>query len=209
MTNRPLVRGNVQPIRPGTSGQLAVDGEVSVPVNFLGGGGDILLVLLDDPGPALDAAVTDLVLESCGPRGLVRMRGTAVRLSEDLVRFAVDGPAEVVQRREFVRVLAPQPVTIDDDNGLVIDTQSLNISGGGMLLRGPEALDLDTQIRFSLSLGDDIAPVIGVGRVVRAAADSQRAVVFEDISRTDRERLIRFIFDRQRVALAVTRGDTV
>jgi len=208
MTVRPA-KSNVHPIRAGTSGHLAVDTGLSVPVNFLGTGEDILLVLLVDPGEALDDAVEGLVLESPSPRGLVRMRGTAFRLGDDLVRFRVDGPPQVVQRREFVRVVAPQRVTLDDPSGWSTDTHSLNISGGGMLLSGPAALDLNTEVNFSLALGDDVAPVEGSGRVVRAASDVQRAIVFEQISRRDRERLIRFIFDRQRAALALTRGDAV
>ena len=107
MNPHPPKHGNVQPIRPGMSGHLTVDDELSVPVNFIDGGEDILLVLLDDPGPALDKPADGLVLESCSVRGLVRMRGTAVRFSEDLVRFTVDGPPQVVQRRQFVRVMAP------------------------------------------------------------------------------------------------------
>ena len=57
------------------------------------------------------------MLESGTSRGLVRIRGTAVRLEGDLVRFTVDGPPQIVQRRQFVRVIAPQPVTLDDDDG--------------------------------------------------------------------------------------------
>jgi c-di-GMP-binding flagellar brake protein YcgR len=137
------------------------------------------------------------------------MRGTAVRIEGDLVRFTVDGQPQIVQRRQFVRVIAPQPVTLDDDDGWVSDTRSLNISGGGMLVSGPAALDLDREIRFAISLGEELAPVTGLGRVVRAASDQQRAIVFEQIRQGDRERLIHFIFDRQRAALAITRGDTV
>ena len=199
----------VQPIRPGASGQLAISDELALPVSFVEGGEDILLVLLADPGEALDRPAGGLVLESGTSRGLVRMRGTAVRLDGDLVRFTVDGPPQIVQRRQFVRVIAPQPVTLDDDDGWVSDTRSLNISGGGMLVSGPAVLDLDREIRFAISLGEDVAPVTGLGRVVRAASDQQRAIVFEEIRQGDRERLIHFIFDRQRAALAVTRGDTV
>jgi hypothetical protein len=200
---------HVQPIRAGASGQLAIGDEMSLPVNVVEGGEDILLVLLADPGEALARPTGGLMLESGTSRSLVRMRGTAVRLEGDLVRFTVDGPPQIVQRRQFVRVIAPQPVTLDDDDGWVSDTRSLNISGGGMLVSGPAALDLDREIRFAISLGEDHAPVTGLGRVVRAASDQQRAIVFEQIRQGDRERLIHFIFDRQRAALAITRGDTV
>jgi c-di-GMP-binding flagellar brake protein YcgR len=38
--------------------------------------------------------------------------------------------------------------------------------------------------------------------VVRAADEGKRALVFDQISRTDRQRLIHFVFERQREALA-------
>jgi hypothetical protein len=196
-----------QPIRPGSAGQLAIDEELSVPVSFLDGGEDILLILLGDAGESLAQPADGLVLESCTSRGLVRMRGTAVRVEGDVVRFTIQGAPQIVQRRQFVRVIAPQAVTLDDACGWVSATRSLNISGGGMLVFGPNDLELDSAIRFSLSLGEEIAPVEGLGRVVRAASDQQRALVFEDIAQADRERLIHFIFDRQRAALAMTRGD--
>ena len=45
--------------------------------------------------------------------------------------------------------------------------------------------------------------------VVRAPTgkDERRGILFEEISRKDRERLIHFVFDRQRRARAITRGD--
>jgi hypothetical protein len=199
----------VRSIRPGSSGQLAVDGDLSLPVNFIDGGDDILLVLLADPGSALDTPAKGLVLESRTSRGLVRMRGTAKRIAEDLVRFEIDGPPLVVQRRQFVRVVSPQPVTLDDACGWVKATRSLNISGGGMLLSASAGLDLNSEIRFAVSLGDEDRPVVGLGRVVRAASAIQRAIVFQEISPADRERLIGFIFDRQRATLAFTRGDLI
>ena len=64
-------------------------------------------------------------------------------------------------------------------------------------------------IYFVLYLGvtDYDDQVSGTVRVVRHREDSQVALAFEHISRRDQERLIRFVFERQRVALAITRGD--
>jgi hypothetical protein len=195
--------------RPGTAGHLTVGDGTSVPVSVAGGGEAITLVLLVDPGEHLEPATEGVVLESQTSRGLVRMRGKAERLDSGLVRFWVDGDPQVLQRRQFVRVIAPQRVTLDDSCGTEIDTHSVNVSGGGMLLSGPESLDVDVEVNFKLYLSEREPPVAGVGRVIRALDSGQRAIVFEDISQTDRERLIHFIFDRQRAALAYTRGDTV
>jgi hypothetical protein len=199
----------LQPIRSGSSAVLTIDDEQSLPVSFVQGGEEIVLRLLGDPGSALDRPAGEVVVESATSRGLMRLRGTAVRDDADLVRLTLDGPPQLVQRRQFVRVIAPQDVTLDDESGWYTTTRSLNISGGGMLVSGPADLDLDREIHFALSLGEELAPVTGSGRVVRAASNKQRAIVFEEIRQADRERLIRFIFDRQRAALAITRGDTV
>lgn len=210
--DRQPTRSTVRAMRPGATGHLRVNDATALPVHVAAGGAEILLVLLIDPGPLLAGVTADLLLESVSSRGLVRIRGTAVRVDSDLVRFEAEGNPEVIQRRQFVRVVAPQRVTLDDACGSVCDTRSLNISGGGMLIAGPthgDTLEVGTEIRFSLYLGEDEPPVAGLGRVVRSANEDQRAIVFEEISKLDRERLIHFIFDRQRVALAVTRGDTV
>lgn len=194
---------------PGSSGQLTAPDGTALPVSVARADEGILLVTLVDPAPELEKQSNGVVLESANPRGLVRMQGRAERVDSGLVRFWVDGSPEVVQRREFVRVAAAQRVTLDAPSGRQVDTHSVNVSGGGMLVAGPNTLDLDAEVTFRLHLRDDEPPVEGVGRVVRAAEDPQRAIVFEIISQADRDRLIHFIFDRQRVALAVTRGDTL
>ena len=193
----------------GVPGQLRTQDGKIVAVSVDETGDDLLLVLLANPGELLADPREDLLLESMTSRGLIRLHGTAERVERDLIRFKVSGDEELVQRRQYVRVIAPQRVTIDDTLGHVMDTSSVNISGGGMLISGPQTLDLDEEVKFSIYLDDRNPPVTGIGRVVRAARDSQRAIVFESIADTDRDRLIHFIFDRQRRALAVTRGDAI
>jgi PilZ domain-containing protein len=182
------------------------DGQV-VEVSVAERGEDMLLVLLTNPGMALDE--DDLTLESMTARGLVRLHGRAEWVTHDLVRFHVNGSEELIQRRQFVRVTAAQEVTLDDALGHVTDAKSVNISGGGMLVSGPEELNVDTEVKFVLQLEDGLPAIAGIGRVVRTAREDQRAIVFEHIADGDRDRLIHFIFDRQRRSLAMTRGDVV
>lgn len=71
-----------------------------------------------------------------------------------------------------------------------------------MLLSGAGGLEPGAKVRFSLNLGGGAAPVEGSARVVRAGDEGRAALVFEQISRDERQRLIHFVFERQRAALA-------
>jgi PilZ domain len=187
-----------------------------VPVRVAGPEGeDLMLVLLVDDGEGgrpdfqrfLDAnAAESSTLEFTSDYGVARFSGEAVLEEHDLVRFHVRDSPEVVQRREFVRVDAPQPVVVAvTGSGTIGSAYSIDVSGGGMLLNGPATLSLDDKIRFRLHLDEQTPAIKGRARVVRVGGDGQRALVFEQISKQDRERLIHFIFDRQRKARAQTR----
>jgi hypothetical protein len=212
MSDSPEPTGKVIRLNAGgKEGKLTTSGG-QIPVRVFERGGDLLmLVLMLDAGDELDAeTVEPLSLEYFTPRGLVRFRGTAVLAERDLVRFHVSADPEITQRREFVRVPAVQSVVLTDDGGRVdgerIHTHAIEISGGGMLLSGPDAIELDSTVRFSLHLGTAAAPIEGRARVVRAAGDGRPGLVFEQISRDDRQRLIHFVFECQRAALAKTGG---
>jgi hypothetical protein len=189
----------------GSEGKLTTPLGEHIPVRVFERGGDFLmLVLMLDDGEELSReAVEPLVLEYVSARGVVRFEGQAVLQERDLVRFEVSSAPEVTQRREFVRVPAVQSVALGDEGSSVtLDGKALDLSGGGMLLSGADRLELDSVVRFSLSLGADGRDIEGRARVVRADDQGRRALVFEQISADDRQRLIHFVFERQREALA-------
>lgn len=200
MTERP--DNVVRLIAGGLEGKLLTDAGAPLPVRvFERGGAELMLVLMlaDDA-----ARVTELMtLEYTSARGLVRFNGELELAGHDLVRFHMRTEPEVLQRREFVRVESVQQVVLANENGeLTIDTHAIEISGGGMLLSGPQSLDPGSRVRFSLHLEPEDAPILGEARVVRASAGGQRALVFDQIASGDRQRLIHYIFQRQRAALA-------
>ena len=172
---------------------------------------DILLVVLDDPGTLYDQPLAGLTLESTGGRGVLRTPGTGQRADTNLIRFFLDDTADVVQRREFVRVVTAQRVIfVDEDDKVIANTVTVNISGGGMLVRRPSTVVLEGNVFFDLYLDETVegGRMSGIGKVIRNVGEDTTAIGFAQISRNDRERLIHFIFDKQRVALAVTRGDS-
>jgi hypothetical protein len=184
----------------GLEGKLTTAGGERVPVRvFERAGREPMLVLMVAPEREIENE--PLVLEYASARGLVRLRGQAVLEGRDLLRLKVRGEPDVLQRREFVRVGAVRRVVIITDKG-ELSAHAIDVSGGGMLVTAPDSLPLGASVRFSLHLGAEALPIKGRGHVVRVESDGRRAIAFDQISRADRQRLIHFIFERQRAALA-------
>jgi hypothetical protein len=206
MTDQPEPTGQVIRLNVGgKEGKLTTPVGSHIPVRVFERGGDFLmLVLMLDDGEELGQdALEPLVLEYVSARGVVRFKGQAVLQERDLVRFEVSTEPEVTQRREFVRVPALQHVVLDGNAARFrIDGKAIDLSGGGMLLSGGDCLELDSVVEFRLSLGAGVRDIEGRARVVRADDEGRRALVFEQISQDERQRLIHFVFERQREALA-------
>ncbi len=206
MTDQPEPTGKVVRLNVGgTEGKLTTPVGSHIPVRVFERGGDMLMLvlMLDDGEEFSEDALEPLVLEYVSARGVVRFEGQAVLQERDLVRFEVSAAPEVTQRREFVRVPALQDVVLGEDPASArIAGKAIDLSGGGMLLSGAGGLELESVVRFSLALGTGAVEIEGRARVVRADEEGRRALVFEQISQADRQRLIHFVFERQREALA-------
>jgi hypothetical protein len=199
--------------RHGGTGRLFSTDGLNVPVSITRHGDDLLLAILDGTEELVTGPLTLLMLESAGPRGIVRTPGSAELIEGNLVRFVLDDAIELLQRREFVRVIAAKRVVLEDDEGDVIaEALTVDISGGGIRVRLPRKVQLPSEgrVSFSIFLGltDYDDEVTGTAQIVDLRPDNQVALAFEHIARNDQERLIRFVFERQRAALRVTRGDT-
>ncbi|HWD70314.1 MAG TPA: PilZ domain-containing protein [Solirubrobacteraceae bacterium] len=198
----------------GTNGRLFSQDGLSVPVSISYHGEDVLLVVLDGVEELVAGPLSMLMLESAGARGIVRTPGNAELIEANLLRFVLESSVELVQRREYVRVVAAKRIVLEDADGdLLAEGLTVDISGGGMLVQLPRSAEvpLNTTLFFSLFLGltDYDDQVNGTVQIIRRNDDNQVAMGFEHISHRDQERLIRFVFERQRVALRVTRGDTL
>jgi two-component system, chemotaxis family, chemotaxis protein CheY len=103
-----------------------------------------------------------------------------------------DDAADHVEQRQFVRIAAALPVTLRTADGQRLETVTVDISGGGMLL-AEGRLERDAQVDFRLQLGRREAPVDGRARVVRITPDGRPALAFELVHIADHERLIELI----------------
>jgi PilZ domain len=147
----------------------------------------------------------EIFVELSSGRGIYRHSGTLRADREGTLSIDLTGEVERIQRREFVRVDAHVPVEVRGiDEPLGGETTTLDVSGGGIRISDPWTLPLGLDVRVELSLPDG-EPVCALGRVVRAAAEGEKGISFEDLARPDEDRLIRFIRERERQAMRAAR----
>ncbi len=149
--------------------------------------------------PLDDGRLDELVLEFTSPRGRVRLQGAVTLEDPELLRFRELRSPELIQEREYVRVQSTRPVMVVTGGSQgTVQTYSVDISGGGILLAGPSTLKVGEQVHFQLTTAKGSPPIPGVGTVVRTDTQDRRAICFDEIAEGDHRRLVRYIFDCQR-----------
>jgi hypothetical protein len=145
------------------------------------------------------SSLAGLVLEFTSHRGRIRLQGAATLEDSELLRFRELHSVELIQQREYVRIQSTRPVLVlTGGHAGTVQTYSVDISGGGMLLAGPSTLKVGEQIEFRLTTAKGSSPITGVGTVVRTDLQGRRAICFDQITEGEHRRLVRFIFDCQR-----------
>jgi hypothetical protein len=161
-----------------------------------------IIGLFKAPEPSLaEIGEIEGVIEATSARGLARLVGTMRqhRNELDAVRLTFDQGPEVIQRRQFVRIETTTPVTVTREDGSRAKTHSLNLSGAGLLIGGPADLRMDEPVKVDIEVGRGEVPIHARGRVVRETSEGHKGVRIEMIEEGDRERLIHFVFERQRL----------
>jgi len=117
----------------------------------------------------------------------------------DLLRIESPRSIEVLQEREYVRIQSARPVVVyAGGDRQEVQSYTVDLSGGGFLLAGPDTLKVGEEVKFQLTITQGVLPITGKGKVVRIDSRGRLAVSFQDISDLDRRRLVRFIFECQR-----------
>jgi hypothetical protein len=185
---------------------LTVRSGEKIPARVLEQGANTLLIAITVPTKTLSQRELDgLVLEYHGDNGRVRLSGAA-RVEDpkepDVLRIDAPRSVEVLQEREFVRIKSARPVLLyagkDQEQ---FQSYTVDLSGGGFLLAGPDTLRLGEHLQFQLTITPGVLPITGTAKVVRTDPRGRRGVVFDEISDLDRRRLVRFIFECQRAEL--------
>lgn len=203
----------MKPPQPHLPVRVAVAGVGDVPARVDRADDGVLVLTVLAPREVPPEA-REASLEFASPRGLGRLDGT-VRPEDpvsapEMLRFLFEGEVDVLQRRDFARVdavltvrvrPAGKPAPPDAPAG----TNTLDLSGGGVLISDPYRLELGERVALELGLPDGGPPVVFGGRIVRQDGPERKGVEIEEIADADRERIVRYVFARQRLARALTR----
>jgi hypothetical protein len=167
--------------------------------------GTLMVAITVPVEPLSNAQLQALLVEFQGPNGRVHLTGTASIADPsdpDVLRIEDPRSIDAVQEREYVRIRSARPALVFGGPEMIqINSYTVDISGGGFLLSGAEALSIGDRVHFQLELPEGELPITGSGKVVRVDPYGHRGIVFDDIKELDRRRLIRYIFDCQRVEL--------
>ena len=203
-----LGRSRSTPVKltlPEVSEQVIVrlpDG-VGLPARVLEHGPDSLLIAITVPARPFSAdQLEQMVLESAGARGRMVLRGSFQMddpARAEVLRMTSPRSVETLQQREYVRIKSARPVLVYSGRDREqMQSFTVDVSGGGLLLAGPDTLPVGAELQFRLTLAPGVLPISGTGRVVRVDGNGRRAIEFETITELDRRRLVRFIFECQR-----------
>lgn len=160
-------------------------------------GGDLVVLMLYPlRQPLREAEKHTIVIEIADGEETTCLGGTATMQDMETLRFT---DLHFVQRREYVRVKASLPVHVSLDGELdAIQCTTVDLSGGGMLVRDLGHLLVGERIHVRIVVDPDEPPIAGRASILRTDANGRTAVCFETISEGDRRRLIRFLFECQR-----------
>jgi PilZ domain len=176
---------------------------------------EILLSLAVRTPPGFERVLDRPVrIECVSARGIQRVTGRATWSPEQPEQLSVArDSAEELQRREAVRVqaVAPAVMTVlelppgaDGPAPAPLQTTTLNLSTTGLLVRAPD-VPPGTRVRVELALEPPEPPLVVTGTVVREIRD-ERGIHIDDMSRSDQNRLSRYITDKQRLELRMARA---
>ena len=164
----------------------------------------------NEENPVSIFAGGNVAIQYTNRRGVCRIDGAAHRASGvTLLRVDYTSKVQLIQRREFVRVDAMVPVSYKPIGvtGWTAETTTVNVSGGGFMISGREGLRIDQIMEFVLLLdGDKEAGPLEVVGQVRRETPGGLGIEITQIDERERERLIRWVFARERIGMQIVKG---
>jgi hypothetical protein len=166
-----------------------------------GGDGFTQLKLATRPRTDMDLLLRSQVfLEFVTDDGMWRTLGTVALVGSDVLRFEHRGRVQLLQRRAHVRTDLIAQLVVTPEGGKPRRCLTLNVSGGGALVRGLDDVALDGDLSFDLHLDLLPARIQGTCKVVRRTPDGCHGIQFTEIEEGDRDKLVRFAYTRENAA---------
>jgi hypothetical protein len=197
--------------RIGESVQLIAPSGASIGALVKGAASGSFLLRIEEGAADPRALLADqtVSLEFTNLRGVCRVPGTAqAAVDPGALRVTTTGDVELIQRRDYYRVEAFVPVTYQPygPDGSTVTANTLDVSGGGFRVAAAEGLRLWDMLRFTLELGEGEEPVQAIAQAVReAGADDTFGMRFVEVVERERQRLVRWVFARERAARQIAR----
>lgn len=115
------------------------------------------------------------------------------------VRFSFRGAPELLHRRAYTRTEFVARVFLAHADESPVACVTMNVSGGGLLVRALGGRDIGDTLAFRLELFGGQPPITGRCDVVRITPEGFVGVQFSEIADGDRERLVAFAEQRERL----------
>lgn len=195
---------------------LAVPQRETVHAKVVESGRDFLeLELMASPRtPSFQLERSSLYVEFLNDDGICRVPGKlrpepGTRLAlgrgygeEMRVRFACKSSVQLLQRRENIRAYAAVGVTVwpasSDAPGQ--DCRTVDVSGGGLRVRGLRLPRVGERYDFELRLLPRAAPILGRCEVTHLTDEGDAGVRFIQIDEAAQALIVHFAFDSMRAA---------
>ena len=185
-------------------GSIAVPDVGSIPALVEFDASRATAVLLVHPLRPLDEVVgTRVGIDVTTDRGLMHVDAHVCGVRDgEVLELEVAGERELIQRREYARVDAFLEVAVTAAGaGEKQAALAVNISGSGAVISQLDGMAPGDEVEMWLPLAPADPPIKISGRVVRETERHLRAVHFERVAKADRERIVHFVFERQRLEL--------
>jgi hypothetical protein len=191
-----------QRVKLALAGMKGVDARVEQ----LGDSFAVLGLFREPERPLATIGAAEAELEASTERGILRVRATVRQHNgqRDGVRVDFLSGGEIVQRRDFFRMDLMTPVVLSRANGTQVETHTLDLSASGCMLPALPEVRLHDSVHVAVDVGED-TPVRVRASVTRITDANHIGLRFESIPEAVRDRLIRYLFRRQRSASRVAR----
>ena len=153
------------------------------------------------------AGTLDCRIEYVADSGPCRLPGSATMVPRSeaqgvsglALRFDHDGSGRLLLRSERVR--APFQVEIGVEIGTEArTTRTLDLRGGGALIRGPLKADLGDLVRYFIIIPGRREPIEGDARVARITETGDVAIEFGELNLGEREDILLAVFEARTAA---------